>query len=140
MWTAPVVLIATALPAAAASTDTPTFTLTATANHAARTIVYTVTVSLAAAQTSSYINNGFTITVGLPVTGGTIGSVNAGWSETGNVFTRTGGTVTAPGTAQLAFTVTWATSSGLAGSTTTFSLAGTSGGGAVSGSTSAVAA
>ena len=132
-WATPAILIATAAPAFAVSTDQPTVSLTATAVRSASTIAYTVTLALTTPPTGTYITNGYTITVAPPrPTFIVYGADPVGWTRTGNVFTRTGGTLTAPGSVQLAFSGSWGSAVGLNGSITTFSLAGSSGGGAVS--------
>lgn len=130
-WVAPAVIVASAVPAAAGSGDAPSLTFEAEANRSGSTITYTAVVTLTSPPADAYIDNGFTITVALPKAGGTYRPTPVGWDRVGDVFTRTGGRVTAPGTAELEFAVAWSNASGLNGSVATFVLSGTSGAGAV---------
>jgi len=140
-WATPAILIATAAPSFAVSTDQPAISFTATASRGGSTIAYTVTLSLTTPPTGTYIADGYTITVAPPrPTFIVYGATPAGWTRSGHVFTRAAGAdLTAPGSVQLTFTGSWGSALGLNGSDTTFLLDGMSGGGAVSPSAIATA-
>lgn len=128
-WAAPVVVLATAAPALAASMDPVTVSLTGSTVRSGRAINYTINVNVAGAAGAS-LATGFTVTVNtLFRPGGTWGAVPALWSRSNNVFTYLGPPVMVNTFVTLVLSKTWGTGTDLNNATSLVSVSGNSRGG-----------